>query len=163
MNSGYILKFQTTLGLDFELRSPNDFTNDEFIDQIDKMVETWALKIRAKDEALKSISLACRAIGYCNLLIFVKLQNKSDPPLHELDLSSTFAYFAIMAIKNLVANVMSSVRSVQYELDPETRSFMVIWYRYSLIMRTLLPKLGRCELFVCSILPCFFFLISLKV
>jgi hypothetical protein len=153
------------LGLDascFELRGPIDFTNEEFIDQVDKMVETWALKIRAKNGALKSISLACRAIGYCNLLIFAKLQNKSDPPLHELDLSPIFAYFVIMVVENLVASVMSSVRTVQCELDPESRSFMVIWYRYSLIMRTLLPKLGHCELFVSFILPCSFFLISPK-
>ena len=150
--SRYMMKFQATAGLNsnyLELRGPIDIANKDFVAEFDSMVDDkWAPKIPAKDDAVKSILLACRAVGYCNLLIYVKLQNKSDPPLHEQNLNPIFAYFVTMRIKDIVANVMNSARSVQYELNAESRSFMFIWYRYSSIMRAQLQRLDHCELFV---------------
>lgn len=157
-NSGYILKFQAKSGLNthnFEIRGPIDISNENFVAQFDNMVDDiWSLKVKAKDGVVKSISLACLAIGYCNLLIFVKSQNKSDSRLHQYDLSSILAEFAIIRIKDIIANVMSLVHSDQYELDAESRSFMAIWWHYLSILRTKLRTLSCCKLFVRSIIPC---------
>jgi hypothetical protein len=163
-NSGYTLKFQAKSGLNthnFELRGPIDISNVDFVAQFDKMVDyMWSLKVTAQDGVVKSISLACRAIGYCNLLIFVKPQNVSDSPLHQYDLSPILAEFAIMRIKDIVTNVMSMVRSVQYELDAEPRSFMAIWWHYLSVMRTQSRTLSSCKLFVRSKIPSFKLLTS---
>jgi hypothetical protein len=163
-NSGYTLKFQAKSGLNthnFELRGPIDISNEDFVAQFDKMVDDmWSLKVTAKDGVVKSISLACRAIGYCNLLIFVKSQNESDSPLNRYDISLILAEFAIMRIKDIFNNAMGMVRSVQYELDAEARSFMAIWWHYLSILRTQFRKLSSYKLFVRSTTPSFNLLVS---
>lgn len=161
-----MLKFQATSGLEshpFELSGPIDITNKDFVAKFDDMTKKWTLEIQAKDEAVKSISLACRVISYFNVLAFAKLENNSDPPFHEIDLSHIFAYFILMRIKDLVASIMTPVRGAQYELDAESRSFMVIMFPYLSNMCKRVPGLGRCGLSVSSTVPCSFSLISPKV
>jgi hypothetical protein len=128
--------------------------NHDFFAQLDCMVaNTFAPKISAANEAMKSIAFACLGIGYCNMLIFANLQDNSDDTLDKLDLPPIFADLAIKRINELTANRMNLIRRVQYDLDEESRSWVILWYLYSSIMRNMLGKLGQCKLLVSSIIP----------
>jgi hypothetical protein len=136
-------------------------SNHSLADQLDHMVaDIWAPKILAKNEALKSIALACLGIGYCNMLIFANLQDNSQPPFGKHDLSPIFADLVINRINELTANPMNLIRRVQYKLDVQSRSWVILWYLYSSIIRTKLKNLGHCRLLVSSIVLYFTFVVS---
>jgi hypothetical protein len=130
----------------------NIFDKDlvSYLDEI--VVDTWAPKIQATDPALQSIDLACLGIGYCNMLIFAKVED--DPLLIENGngFSPIFAERAMTRLNDLIIKVMSPVRGSQYELDTESRSGIILWYLYLSVIDTELPKLGRCRILVSHII-----------
>jgi hypothetical protein len=120
--------------------------------QLDHMVaDMWAPKIQAKNEAKKSIALACLGIGYCNMLVFANLQDNSEPPVGKHNLSPVFADLAINRINELIADPMNSIRGAEYKLDVQSRSWVILWYLYSSVTLTKLKNLGHCKLMVSSI------------
>jgi hypothetical protein len=143
------------IGASYHLTPGGHFnvSNHGLVAQLDRMVvDTWAPKIQAKDGAVKSIPLACLGIGYCNMLIFTNLQDNSELPFDKHDLSPVFAELAIMRVNGLIANAMNLIRNVQYGLDAESRSWLILWYLYSSIIRAKLQKLGHCKLLVSPII-----------
>jgi hypothetical protein len=124
----------------------------DWVAQLKKMLEKWALEIQPRGRGWKSIHLACLAIGCYHMLVFGKLQDNSEP--HDKpDLSPILAHWILYQSKDLVAQIMDPVRSV-HELNAKTRPGVVLLYLY--LSMLLLPKLKamrRCQLWVSCIIP----------
>jgi hypothetical protein len=123
--------------------------NEKLVTHIDAMVvDTLAPKIQAADRTVQSIALACKGIGYCNMLIWAKVKDESVLIQKDHDISPIFAEMAITRLNDLILKVMGSIRGVQHELDTESRSGIILWYLYLSVIHKELPKLGRCRILV---------------